>query len=122
MMRLFPLALVVIATLTVSSCETTGPTGPTGPGSSPVFGYPPAAWDVRPEGRQWTTLTHNAIDTLAPELVSIVPADIDAFCPGYRNATPANRRAFSRLCCRDRRAGLRGNVAGLQADARSDRR
>ncbi len=90
-MRLSPLALIVVAVMTLSSCETTS-TG--GGGAGPVFGYPPAAWDVRPEGRQWTTITHNALDTLAPELVTIVPTDIDAFCPGYRSASPANRRAF----------------------------
>ena len=84
-------ALVAVAALIVAACSTTSSVGV---GSSPVFGYPPAAWDVRPEGRQWTTIAHNAVDTLAPELVTIVPTDIDAFCPGYRNASPANRRAF----------------------------
>lgn len=83
--------LVVLAATIAAACSTTGVTGG---GGSPVFGHPPAAWDVRPEGRQWTTIAHNAIDTLAPELVTIVPTDIDAFCPGYRNASPANRRAF----------------------------
>jgi hypothetical protein len=91
MKRLVSLLFAGLAALTVASCETT--TSGAGP-SSPVFGYPPAAWDERPEGRQWTTIAHNAIDTLAPNLVTIVPTDIDAFCPGYRNASPANRRAF----------------------------
>ena len=81
----------ILALFVAAACSTT--TGPGGP-SGPVFGYPPAAWDVRPEGRQWTTIAHNAFDTLAPDLVTIVPTDIDAFCPGYRAATPANRRAF----------------------------
>lgn len=87
-----------ILALLISACAS-GPTSPgaSGPSSgpsAPLFGYPAAGWDERPEGRQWTTLAHQAIDTLAPQLVSVVPADIDAFCPGYRNASPANRRAF----------------------------
>lgn len=52
------------------------------------------AWDVRIEGRTWTSTTMGAIDTLAPALLTTLPADIDAFCPGYRTASPANRRAF----------------------------
>ena len=84
--------IVVAAALLAAACSSTS--GPGGGPSAPIFGYPPAAWDVRPEGRQWTTITHNAFDTLAPDLVSVVPSDIDAFCPGYRAATPANRRAF----------------------------
>jgi hypothetical protein len=85
--------LAIAALLVVAACASSTTTGG-GMGSTPIFGYPQAAWDVRPEGRQWTTTAHAAIDALAPQIVSVVPTDIDAFCPGYANASPANRRAF----------------------------
>lgn len=87
----FPAALAAL--LSLASCTTTTVGGGSS-GSAPIFGYPSVAWDVRPEGRQWTTIAHTAIDQLAPQLVTVTPTDIDAFCPGYANASPANRRAF----------------------------
>lgn len=84
--------LAVAAVLLVSACATT--TGPGGGGVTAPAGYPPNPWDVRIEGPTWTATTHAAIDTLAPQLLTTLPADIDAFCPGYRTAPPASRRAF----------------------------
>lgn len=77
----------------LAACAASTTTGG-GVSSAPLFGYPSVAWDARPEGRQWTTTAHAAIDALAPQIVNVVPTDIDAFCPGYANASPANRRAF----------------------------
>ncbi|MDX2235699.1 MAG: transglycosylase SLT domain-containing protein [Hyphomonadaceae bacterium] len=84
-------ALFAIAAIVLTGCATTA--GPGG-GAIPRAGYPPNSWDVRLEGETWTATTHAAIDVLAPQLLTTLPADIDAFCPGYRTAAPANRRAF----------------------------
>lgn len=89
-MRTLAKFMVAAALLALAACETTGGgSGPTRPS-----GYPSAAWEVRPEGRAWTTIANQAIDTLAPQLVSVVPTDIDAFCPGYRATNAVGRRAF----------------------------
>lgn len=83
-----------LALLTLVACAS-GTVGTGGVSSSPIFGSSPsAAWDTQPAGRQWTAVAIAAIDRLAPQLASITPTDIDAFCPGYRDASPANRRAF----------------------------
>lgn len=90
-MRNIVRALAAAAVLLLAACETTGGVGP---GPSRPAGPPAAAWDVRPEGRAWTQVAHQAIAVLAPQLVTLTPTDIDAFCPGYRAANPDGRRAF----------------------------
>jgi hypothetical protein len=85
-------AAAASALLLLAACATTTTGG--GVSSAPIFGYPSVAWEIRPEGRQWTTIAHTSIDTLAPALTTVTPTDIDAFCPGYPAASPANRRAF----------------------------
>jgi hypothetical protein len=91
MNRVFGLLLgAVLATL--AACETTGV--PIGGGPTRPSGIPAAAWEVRPEGRNWTLAAHQAIDALAPQMLAVVPSDIDAFCPGYRTTNTAGRRAF----------------------------
>jgi hypothetical protein len=81
------------ASLLLAGCATTTSTSTTG-GSVAAPPSAPMAWDVRVEGRQWTAVTQAAIDRLAPQILDILPADIDAFCPGYRTAGPAGRRLF----------------------------
>lgn len=92
-MQKFLKLIVVGFALALAACETTGG-GPIGGGPSRPSGYPAAAWESRPDGRNWTLTAHQAIDTLAPQLTSVIPSDIDAFCPGYRATNPAGRRAF----------------------------
>jgi len=90
-MRILVKAFAAAVILLLAACETTGGAGP---GPSRPVGPPPAAWDVRPEGRAWTQAAHQAVAVLAPQLVTLTPNDIDAFCPGYRAANPDGRRAF----------------------------
>lgn len=90
-MRAIAKLFFVAAALFLAACETTGGVNP-GPSRAP--GPPAAAWDVRPEGRTWTQVAHQAVAVLAPQLVTLTPNDIDAFCPGYRAANPDGRRAF----------------------------
>lgn len=76
--------------LALAACASTG--GKTG--GLPSRGYPPAGWSQRIESPVWTAAAHQALDGLAPQLLASVPTDIDAFCPGYRSADAAGRRAF----------------------------
>ena len=90
-MRTIVKLFAAAAVLLLASCGTTGGGGP---GPIRPSGPPAAAWDVRPEGRTWTQVAHQAVAVLAPQLVTLTPGDIDAFCPGYRTASPEGRRAF----------------------------
>jgi hypothetical protein len=55
---------------------------------------PVARWDFRPEGRQWTEASVAALASYGRPLVDIVPRDIETWCPGYEDATEAERKAF----------------------------
>jgi hypothetical protein len=59
-----------------------------------VSEVPVARWDFRPEGRQWTEASVEALASYGRPLVNIVPRDIDTWCPGYENASEAERKAF----------------------------
>ena len=51
-------------------------------------------WDHRPEADAWTRATLAALNAHGAVLPALVPADIDAWCPAYRGAGEAQRRAF----------------------------
>lgn len=53
-----------------------------------------AAWDHRPEATEWTAATLSALETHGTGLVSLVPADITAYCPQYASADRQERKAF----------------------------
>ncbi len=55
---------------------------------------PAMRWDFRPEGVIWTQATLDALEDHGIALTSMTPKDIDEFCPGYRTASEADRRAF----------------------------
>jgi len=59
-----------------------------------VQSLPVMRWDHRPESDRWTRATLAAVETHGVGLVSTVPADIDAWCPGYATASEADRAAF----------------------------
>jgi hypothetical protein len=62
---------------------------------APVQTEPPAMrWDHRPEAERWTEATILALKTRGPSLLSVVPADIDSWCPGYEEADADGRAAF----------------------------
>lgn len=91
-MRSFLKLICAGVLLALAACETVS--GPIGGGPTRPSGYPASAWDARPDGRAWTLTAHQAIDSLAPQLLAVIPSDIDAFCPGYRATNAAGRRAF----------------------------
>lgn len=55
---------------------------------------PPAAWDHVPEATRWTTAVLDALDGPGVALVADVPADVERFCPSFREASLADRKAF----------------------------
>ena len=55
---------------------------------------PAVGWDVARDSELWTTTALAALETHGAALPAMVPADIDAYCPGYAEATEAERRAF----------------------------
>lgn len=63
-------------------------------GSQAATDAPAMRWDHHPEAVQWTQRTLLAVADEDDELAGLVPADIKTFCPGYRDATLDQRRAF----------------------------
>jgi Transglycosylase SLT domain len=55
---------------------------------------PPMQWDHHPQGEVWTESTLVAVSTKDALLSQRVPADIEAWCPGYADASVDERRAF----------------------------
>jgi hypothetical protein len=55
---------------------------------------PPMRWDHRPEATIWTTEALAAVDAHPSSLPDVIPADISTWCPGYAEASEAEREAF----------------------------
>lgn len=56
---------------------------------------PEAQWDeLAPKAEDWTRASLEALRAHGEPLVETVPDDIDAWCPAYDAAPPADRRAF----------------------------
>lgn len=68
-----------------------GSGAPVRPEARPVF-TAEARWDGTGEGEDWSIAAMRAIEEAPQDLTSIVPADIDAWCPGYER-NPAHLRA-----------------------------
>ncbi len=51
-------------------------------------------WDHRPEAGEWTRTAFAALDTHAAILPTLVPEDIEAWCPAYAEAPQDDREAF----------------------------
>jgi len=79
-----------IAALMLMTACATGQVAPEPSATS----LPVARWDHKPEGTEWTKAALGALDEHAAPLVSLVPADFVAWCPGYATASEAERKAF----------------------------
>jgi hypothetical protein len=55
---------------------------------------PEMHWDHVPDAQGWTQATMTAVMGYGQPLLSTVPEDIEAFCPGYTEATEQDRAAF----------------------------
>ncbi len=65
-----------------------------GQGGGASQATPAMRWDGVPDGRLWTAETMAAIETHGAALLDVVPADIDTWCPGYREADAEGRALF----------------------------
>ncbi len=63
------------------------------PSARPVF-TAAARWDGHGEGQDWSVAAMRALDAAPRDLREVVPADIDAWCPGYEGNPPHLRAAF----------------------------
>lgn len=57
-------------------------------------GLPPVRWANREKAAIWTRSALAALRAHGAPLVSDVPRDMEAWCPGYAAANPKDRRAF----------------------------
>jgi hypothetical protein len=81
-----PVLLCGLLSACVSSGETTL--------ASSNMAPPPMGWDHRPEAPEWTGRAMAAVAAQDTALAASVPADIETWCPGYADASIAERRAF----------------------------
>jgi hypothetical protein len=59
-----------------------------------TWAVPTALWDNTPNGAQWTAAVLSALRGPGAPLLEVEPRDIHAWCPGYLDASPAQRAAF----------------------------
>lgn len=59
-----------------------------------TWAVPAARWDDHPRGPQWTAAVLAALRGPGAPLLQTEPRDIHAWCPGYLEASPAQRAAF----------------------------
>ncbi len=86
MLKSLALAAALVAAVTAAGCA-----------PKPVYETPdvPAMrWDHRPEARQWTLATMNALSSHGAVLAQLTPVDVDQWCPAYREAPIKQRQAF----------------------------
>lgn len=59
-----------------------------------TWAVPTARWDDHPNGPRWTASVLSALRGPGAPLLQSEPRDIHAWCPGYLEASPAQRAAF----------------------------
>lgn len=77
-MRLAPALLLLFSACASATATTTAPDIP-------------ARWNHRPEAATWTAATMQALQTDGAAMLAQVPDDTETFCPGYADATEAQR-------------------------------
>lgn len=63
-------------------------------GAAEAVEDPVMRWDHRPEATNWTSMAFTALETHASVLPTLVPDDIEQWCPAYPDAPLENREAF----------------------------
>lgn len=88
--------IATIAALGLAGCAE-GPAGSketTATKAPQIDELPVMRWDHRPGSDEWTLTALRALRTHGAVLPTVVPADIDTWCPGYRTASQEDREAF----------------------------
>lgn len=84
----------VALVLSLSACGTLADISLPRFGSQEPVEDPVMRWDHRPEAANWTAMAFTALETHAAVLPTIVPDDIENWCPAYPDAPEADREAF----------------------------
>jgi hypothetical protein len=83
--------------LALSACVAGGPMGQAAEPRAELSTsgiVPPMRWDHHPEAATWTETAFAALETHGAALPGLTPADIEAWCPAYPEASPPERKAF----------------------------
>ena len=85
-----------LAALALAGIGLFGCTGVAVPDMSALIAphLPVMGWDARPEAASWTQASLLAVADQDPVLSTRIPADVEAWCPGYVKAGLNDRRAF----------------------------
>ena len=83
-MRKALLLLPVLAACSAAPADTVGHSGP----------EIAARWNHVPEAQAWNAAMMRALLTDGAPMLGAVPEDVETFCPGYADASPAERAAF----------------------------
>ncbi len=84
----------VIALGLAAAVTTAGCAAPDEATRSASTAIPVMQWDHRPEARDWTLSTMDAIADHGTDLIETPLADVETFCPEYHAASEAERQAF----------------------------
>ena len=87
--------LLTLPLLALAGCGALGIGGPSPEAELSTSSYtPPMRWDHKPQASAWTQRSFAALDTHGAALPNITPRDIEAWCPGYPEASREERKAF----------------------------
>ncbi|MEL7343863.1 MAG: transglycosylase SLT domain-containing protein [Pseudomonadota bacterium] len=89
-----PLGLCLIALLALVACDDDDTPEGVVQASPDVPALPVTQWDFRPEAETWSTSALVALQGHGAPLLSLVPGDIETYCPAYPNLGDAGRSAF----------------------------
>ena len=84
----YSLAALTLVTLVLTGCVA-GASGKENGASLPSM-----RWDHRPEAAKWTSSSMDLVARHDKALAKSIPADIQSWCPGYKEADIEERRAF----------------------------
>lgn len=88
-------ALSALALMALSACSTLPSTEAATTSEADQGTFPPSMrWDGQPQSAAWTARSFAALQDHGQPLLSVVPADIDSWCPAYPEAGPEGRAAF----------------------------
>lgn len=85
--------------LALAACSKPAPVEVTAPAPQPLnfvseTALPPARWDHKDEGDEWTRAALSALSGPGAPLIDTVPADATAWCPAFPEADRTQRKAF----------------------------
>lgn len=83
-------SLCLVLSLSLAGCAETASSG----AEATEIDLPPMQWDFRPDSELLTRAVLSALSEHGAALAQETPADVQAWCPGYPTADPADREAF----------------------------